>query len=109
MPSDLISNTSETFEARQAFLGWPRSVGAGSGVQWWRDAWQLFKGAPGTWVVMNVVLVGITLVLQLIPVINLVLMSCFVAGFMVACARQDEGENPEIGDLFAGFQKNSCL
>lgn len=105
MPSDLISNTSETFDARQAFLGRPRTVGAGRGVQWWRDAWRLFKGAPGTWVVMGVVLIVISLFLQFIPLVSWILNSCFVAGFMVASAHQYDGGKPEIKDLFAGFQK----
>ena len=107
MPTEFIPIPLETKGAAKNFSGQSRVVAAGQGAQWWNTAWQLFKAEPGTWVVIGLLFLLSALV-QLIPLFNflgMILMSCFAGGWMLACARQYEGNKPDINDLFAGFQK----
>jgi uncharacterized membrane protein len=86
-----------------------RKVPAGRGVTWFSEAWDIFKRAPGTWVVIFIVFVLISIVLAIIPLGSLVssiIYPAFTAGFMIGCKTVEEGGTLEIGHLFAGFKKN---
>ena len=89
------------------FIEGGRIVAAGRGWQWIVEGWGLFKRFPGMWILMFIVYIVINVVLAFIPVVNLLanlLFTVFAGGFMVACRAIDEGEQLEIGHLFAGFR-----
>lgn len=82
-----------------------RSVAAARGLEWVTEAWPLFAGAPGPWVLFAVIGLGILLLCSFVPVVG-TLASPFAstligAGMMLAARRQQEGQRPEVADLFA--------
>lgn len=86
----------------------PRSVDAGRGLGWWTDAWALFMKNAGMWIVMGLITLVIFLVLGVIPILGGVAASLlgpvFVAGWLVASRKVENGATLDIGDLFVGFQ-----
>jgi len=87
-----------------------RKVPASRGVEWFSEAWRLFKLAPGIWVAMFVVFCVLSLLLAIIPLGSLVSSLCYpavVAGIMIGCRSLEEGGPLEMGHLFAGFKKNT--
>lgn len=87
-----------------------KSLPAGAGIEWIKEAFNLFKMNPLIWIVLVVIWFVLNIVGQFIPIIGPIAMSLlyavFVAGFMLGCASLERGEGLEIGHLFAGF-KNS--
>lgn len=92
----------------------PRKRPASAGMDWVKHAWELFKGAPMTWILMFVIFFCIMIfasILTLIPLLGLLIQigislmaGVMMAGFVKAAQEQDEGSGAEIGHLFAGFQ-----
>jgi uncharacterized membrane protein len=83
-----------------------RRVGAGNGLSWISAGWELFRQAPGTWIVLSVVLMILTILLSLIPLLNVVvnlLVPVFMGGIMLGCRALDDGEELRVGHLFAAF------
>ena len=83
-------------------------VDAGRGWGWITEGWRLFAGAPGVWIVILLIYLGINVVLSLIPLIGglayLLLSPVLTGGILYGADRQARGETLEIGDLFRGFQ-----
>jgi uncharacterized membrane protein len=83
-------------------------VDAGRGWGWIAEGWQLFVRAPGIWIVILLIYLGISVVLSLIPFIGglaYMLLSPVLAGGMLYGAAALARENTlEIGHLFRGFQ-----
>lgn len=81
---------------------------AGRGWGWIVEGWQLFAKAPGIWIVIMLIYLGISVVLSLIPFVGMLahaLLSPVLGGGMVyGAAAQARGETLEIGHLFQGFQ-----
>lgn len=89
------------------FLPEGRRVPAGNGVSWLGSGWTLFKMAPGAWIGLTIVFIVLMLVAGVIPIlggiaINL-LLPVFIGGIMLGCKALDDGEELQIGHLFAGF------
>jgi len=88
-----------------------KSLPAGAGLDWIKDAFNLFKMSPLIWIVLVVLWFVLNIVGQIIPIIGPLAMSLlyavFVAGFMLGCAALERGEPLEIGHLFAGFKNNT--
>jgi len=87
----------------------PVTVPAGNGWRWLADGFQLFKRNPVAWIGALVVWVVISMVLSLIPLVNLAvsLFSGVIGGgFMLGARAQDEGGDFKVGHLFAGFSNN---
>lgn len=88
-----------------------KSLPAGAGIDWIKDAFNLFKMNPLIWIVLVVIWFVLNIVGQFIPIIGPIAMSLlyavFVAGFMLGCAALERGEGLEIGHLFAGFKNNT--
>jgi len=88
-----------------------KSLPAGAGLDWIKDAFNLFKMSPLIWIVLIVLWFVLNIVGQIIPIIGPLAMSLlyavFVAGFMLGCAALERGEKLEIGHLFAGFKNNT--
>ena len=94
-----------------AFNGNSRVVAAGSAFDWLRQGWALFVVNPGVWIAMTIVLLVIVLGLNIVPLVGTLaaqlLTPVFGAGLLLASQKAADGQAPEIGDLFAGFQKNA--
>lgn len=89
----------------------PRQVAAGQGWQWIVEGFELFKKSPIIWVVLFIILFLITIALHFIPILGplvfYILSPVFLAGLMIGCKAQQNGEELEIAHLFAGFKKNT--
>jgi uncharacterized membrane protein len=88
------------------FIPGGRSVSAGNGVAWLGRGWELFRAAPGTWILLCVVYLVLMLVLGMIPLVNFllsVIAPVFIGGIMLGCKALEEGEELTVGHLFAGF------
>lgn len=85
-----------------------KSVNAGQGAGWFKCGWELFKQDYGTWLIMFLVFIGLSIVLSFIPYIgslSLVIISpALIAGFMYAAVEIDNGRSISIGHLFQGFR-----
>lgn len=89
-----------------------RAVAVDRGWGWLVDGFDVFKRAPGVWIAIVVILGAVMLVTTVIPPLPgflaaNVLMPLFMGGLMLACRRQEQGETPEIADLFAGFRDHT--
>lgn len=95
-----------TFDASR-FNPEGRSVAAGQGWGWYKEAWQIFKVQPLKFWGAILLLFLAMVVLSLVPFVNLVvslLMPAFVAGFGV-CARSVQRTGRfDIGQIFDGFR-----
>ena len=87
--------------------GW--AVPAGHGAQWWGDAWRLFTGAAGTWLLITVVWLAIMIGLSIIPFLGQIAVSLlhpvFIGGLILGCREQDRGGALKVSHLFAGFSE----
>lgn len=86
-----------------------RKVVASRGVAWYSEAWTLFKGAPGTWVLICVIFIVLSILLAIIPMGSLLSSIAYpavAAGLMLGCRSIEEGSGLTVGHLFAGFKKN---
>ncbi|MGH8681282.1 MAG: BPSS1780 family membrane protein [Burkholderiales bacterium] len=85
-----------------------RAVPAGNGWKWITDGWELFKRQPGTWILLLVVFVLISVVIALIPIVGSIasnlLWPVFTGGIMLGCRELDQGGELAVGHLFAGFR-----
>ncbi len=85
-----------------------KSVGTGQGASWFSCGWNLFKQDFGTWFIMFLILIGLSIVLSFIPFIGsltlMIISPALMAGFMYAAAEMDNGNKIEIGYLFQGFK-----
>ncbi len=88
-----------------------KSLPAGAGIGWIKDAFNLFKMNPLIWIVLVVLWFVLNIVVQFVPILGGLAMSLlyavFIAGFMIGCAALERGENLEVGHLFAGFKNNT--
>ena len=85
-----------------------KSVNAGQGANWFTCGWNLFKQDFGTWFIMFLIFIGLTIVLSFVPFIGslalAIISPALMAGFMYAAAELDQGNKIEIGYLFQGFR-----
>jgi uncharacterized membrane protein len=87
-----------------------QKVPAGRAVAWYSEGWGTFKRAPGTWILMLVVFMVISLVLALIPLgalVSSLIYPVISAGVMLGCRTLEEGGTISVGQLFAGFSRNA--
>lgn len=86
----------------------PRRVPARAGLEWVTGAFKLFFKAPLILAVGSGVFLGAVILLQFIPLVgpgvSEVITPLIVAGFMRAFRSIDEGNEPELPQLLAGFQ-----
>ena len=83
-------------------------VEAGRGWGWIVEGWQLFAQAPGIWIGILLIYLGISVVLSLIPFVGglayMLLSPVLAGGMLYGAAAQARGETLEIAHLFRGFQ-----
>ena len=83
-------------------------VEAGRGWGWIVEGWQLFAQAPGIWIVILLIYLGISVVLSFIPFVGglayMLLSPVLAGGMLYGAAAQTRGASREIAHLFRGFQ-----
>ena len=88
-------------------------VDAGRGWGWLVEGWQLFVRAPGIWIVVMLIYLGISVVLSLIPFVgglaSMLLLPVLAGGMLYGAAALARGEPLEIVHLFRGFQDQERL
>ncbi len=88
-----------------------RSVDSGNGWRWITDGWNLFRKAPGMWVLLLVAFFVMLAVLSFVPVLGgaaaAVVAPVFTGGLMLGCGAVDAGRRLEVEHLFAGFRQNT--
>jgi hypothetical protein len=88
----------------------PRAVAAGHGWSWITAGFGHFRLNPWAWIGAVVALALLLIVLTFIPVINMLsglIFFVWIAGFMLGCKAQTEGEAFRVDHLFAGFSNNA--
>jgi len=93
------------------FVQGGRSVGAGRGVAWIGEGWQLFKHNPLIWIVNVVLFFLITGAVQVVPffggIASVLLASVLSGGLMLGAHAVQRGEALEVAHLFAGFREQT--
>jgi hypothetical protein len=91
-------------------LNEPRTVPAGRGWGWIREAWPLFARQPWPWIGAVVALMAIYFVLGLIPfvgsLVTALIGAAFTGGLAIGAHTQYGGGRFEVAHLFAGFSRN---
>jgi uncharacterized membrane protein len=89
----------------------PHGVAATNGFKWIGKGWWHFKQAPLSWIAVMVIWLVLIFVISLIPILGAlavnVLTPVLIAGLMIGCNEQDQGEDFSISYLFAGFSNNA--
>lgn len=85
-----------------------RTVSAGHGWLWIKQAFAIFKQSPLIWMALSVSVILIGAMLGMVPFVGSLIFQliapAFTAGLMIGCRAQQQGEALEIGHLFAGFK-----
>ena len=88
-----------------------RNVDAGSGWDWIRGGFGLFRQNPVIWIALFLIYLLICVALSIVPVVGPIVLNLlapvFMAGFMLGCQALESGEELEINHLFAGFKQNT--
>ena len=86
-----------------------RAVPSGHAWEWIATGWNTFRRQAGMWVLLTIVLGMIVIALSVIPLLGslavTLLMPVFVGGLMTGCRKIEKGEDIDLADLFAGFQR----
>lgn len=84
------------------------SLSAGRGVSWFAEGWNLFKAAPGMWIVALLIWIGIQILMGFIPVLgslaSLLLGPAFAVGLLAFAHGISINGNADLSALFAGFK-----
>jgi len=86
-----------------------RKVAFTQGAAWFGEGWDLFRRAPGTWIVIFIVFTVLWVVLAIIPggsLLGSLLYPAFAAGLMLGCRKVEAGQGLALADLFSGFSRN---
>lgn len=100
----------ETVVANADFVPGGQSRPAGNGWTWIAEGWELFKRQPGLWIGMTLLVFIMFFAMGLLPfvggLISTLLWPVILAGIAIGCRTLDQGEEMELGHLFAGFRDN---
>jgi uncharacterized membrane protein len=86
-----------------------RRVPGGNGATWLARGWDLFKEAPGMWILITIIYWVMAIIIHIIPAGGLVfylLSPVLLAGLMVGCASLAHNDELELSHLFAGFSRS---
>ena len=82
----------------------PRRLASERGLGWVTDGWKLFTQAPGEWLLITLVSLGIVVSTGMVPILGSLaspFVSVLVAGGFLRVARaQQDGTTPAVGALF---------
>src|SRR5256885_8325741 len=87
-----------------------RHVPTGNGATWLARAWDLFKEAPGMWILITLAYWVMAIIIHIIPVGGLafyLISPVLLAGLMLGCASLARDDELELSHLFAGFSHNT--
>lgn len=88
-----------------------RAVETSRGWDWIVEGFNLFKKAPGIWILNVVIFFVVVGILAVIPFIgraaSILLAQILMGGLMLGCRTLDENGNLEIEHLFAGFSNRT--
>ncbi len=86
----------------------PRTVPASHGWQWIKSAFGIFKKSYLLWIVLSLAVILIGAVLMSVPVMGGLIFTliypALIAGLLMGCHAQQQGEKLEISHLFAAFK-----
>ncbi|HNL21057.1 MAG TPA: BPSS1780 family membrane protein [Rhodocyclaceae bacterium] len=105
-----VSRVADPFPEGGDFVPEGLRLEAREGMNWLSQGWDLFRQAPGMWILITLVFVVIFLILGSIPLLGIVLnlvIPVFTGGFMLGCKALEEGEELRFGHLFAGFSNQA--
>lgn len=84
-----------------------RARPASSGLEWYAQAWRLFRVSPGAWIGIWVLFAVCMVVVSLFPLLgmfaNALLAPIFLGGVMLAARSGDSAGVVPVGHLFAAF------
>lgn len=90
------------------FDGDCRTVPAGAAIEWLRFGWELFVRSPGSWALLALIFLLITLAVNMVPLAGTLashlMLPLLAAGMLHAVRRQEEGARVEVNELFIGFR-----
>src|SRR2546423_1797543 len=87
-----------------------RSVPARHALAWYREAWRLYKIAPGAWIGVWVLFVLLAFGISVLPFLGILsplVTPILVAGVMIAARAADREGAVRVGSLFAGFSSHA--
>ena len=82
------------------------TVNAGRGTAWITEGFVFFQKDWLSWVGLTVLLIVLSMVSSVIPGVNIlmpVITPIIIAGLMLTCQQQDQGEEISIATIFSGF------
>jgi uncharacterized membrane protein len=92
------------------FLGEPRQLPAGAGLDWLSGGWKFFAEAPGVWIGIALIWMMLVIVASFLPLIGgfaaSILGVVLSAGVALGCQAMRRGETLEVSHMFAGFSTN---
>ncbi len=101
----------ETTSSSDAGSG--RAVASGRGVDWWSEAWALFVKAAGMWIVLAILMTINFMVIGFIPILGglalALLFPAFMASWVVAARKVEQGGELELGDLFTAIHGDKIV
>jgi hypothetical protein len=107
-PGSAVADVTES-AGSTGFSAPGRKVEAGGGASWIGGGWKLYKAAPMLWIVALLILACIDMVLGAIPILgqiaNALLYPVFMVGVLAFARGIADGEEAQLGNLFAGFRE----
>lgn len=101
----------ETSAPVAVYRGESREIDPGACFHWLRRGWLMFMVNPGILIGCSTLLLVMLMAIGIVPIFGQIaahlLLPLFGAGMIRICQRIDQGEQPEIPDLFAGFRHNA--
>lgn len=85
----------------------PRTVGAGRGLSWLGEGYNLFKQSPLGWCGITLIWCVLTGLSMTIPLASNLLQPLLVAGIATACLRLDTTAKLSLEDIFSGFKQQT--
>lgn len=86
----------------------PQRVSPAEALVWLKAGWGYFIGNPGVWIAISVIFIVMLFVLGLVPLLGwavvLIGFPVMVAGMVLGCHAQAQGEPLRIEHLFAGLK-----
>jgi len=108
--ADLTGAGGELHDTQTPSMTGPHAVPAGHGWRWIAEGWELFKGAPLSWIGAFLTLSLMNLLASLIPavggVVGTLLGPVFLGGIMLGAHAQASGGSLKVADVFSGFSAN---
>jgi hypothetical protein len=100
---DATEEEVRVFDVTGLLANEPNRCGASRGLAWWKNAWQMFLDAPGTWIGIGVVVIITIVSCSFLPVVGNFLLILIAGGLMLGCHALHTGEDLRFDHILAGF------